>query len=397
MNILTISTLYDKGGAAYIAKTLHSGFMEAGHNAKYLVGYGKHGFKKEINDPTIIYANYYLSIFPHLNFLTHKVVGKDFFSPISSQIIDLIKWADVIICHTLHSYFTNFETLFSIFNRYTSDKKIIMVAHDSWHYTGRCAFIFDCNLWEKGCENCPHHEYYPPSILSIAQKEITIKTNQIKSIPNLYFVSPANWICEDLKKIYPEKPICLIRNGIETEPYHNFNQSIRNKQEIHLCVSSLSLSQEGKVNLKLVEESLDKGIKIHFIGKDNPFKNHKNAINHGYITDRKKYLDILFNSNGYLFTSTIDIYPTVLIDALCAGNFIFYTPSKGSDELMNNENDWPGLCIHSSEELYNAISNSSFIEFNSNPEKIAEVRQKALVFFDKKRMVSDYIDFITNK
>lgn len=394
MNILTISTLFDRGGAAYIGRTLHYGLSDAGYQTKYLVGYGARGFKQKNSDPDIIYADYNFPLTPHANFILHRSLGKDFFSPSTKQIHDLVDWSDVIICHTIHSHFLNFETLGNILKKFGAKKKVIMVAHDSWHYTGRCAFRFDCSLWQSGCISCPNQGFYPASLFSITKSERVKKIATMKSIPNLTFVSPAKWICDDLKATYPNIPVKLIRNGIETEPYKNFSRTVQKSEEIQLCVSSLSLSQKGKVDLDLVKKALDAGIKIHFIGKDNPFTDHENSISHGYITDKTEYLSVLFQTDGYLFSSSIDIYPTVLVDALCAGSYIFYTPSSGAFELMKSENKWSGTMIQSVDDLVDAIRSDDFLEFKSEVNKIEMERKRALAFFHKNRMVNDYISLL---
>jgi putative colanic acid biosynthesis glycosyltransferase len=391
MNVLTISTLQNKGGAAYIAKTLHKGFEEHNINTKYLVGYGKRGFKEKNVDEKVFYADYTLPIIPHLNLLTHSVFGKDIFSPQKEQIENLINWSDVIICHTLHSYFINFEFLFDLFQKYGGEKKVIFVGHDSWHYTGRCAFIYDCELWKTGCQKCPNTQFYPPTKFSISKSERAKKISKISNIPNLTFVSPAKWICNDLKEVYPHVEVEVIRNAIDINPFKKITRNYSKANEIEVCVSSVDLSQEGKVDLKLVENLLNLGVTIHFIGKNNPFSNHPNAVNHGYISNREDYIEILKNVDCYLFSSTIDIYPTVLVDALCAGNFIFYTKSKGSLEIMEAENSWLAEPVVSAEEIVNILKSKKFKLIIMDKVLRETKRKEALTFYNKNRMVKEYI------
>ncbi|WP_367757272.1 hypothetical protein [Flavobacterium sp. WC2430] len=396
MNILTISTLYNKGGAAYIAKTLHSGLKEEGFNSKYLVGYGKRGLKENLIDKDFIFSRYIFPIIPHINLFFHKIIGKDLFSPLKKQLTKQIQSADVVICHTLHSYFINFDFLFKIFREEGKNKKIIMVAHDSWHYTGRCAFIYDCDIWKKGCEKCPNLNYYPSSLFSIAANERKNKINALSCIPNLIFVSPAQWICNDLKVVYPNHTIKVIRNAIETSPFENITRNYQIRNTIQICVSAVDLSQPGKIDLVLIESLLSSGVQIHFIGKNNPFKEHGNAIDHGYVSDREKYIDILTKVDCYLFSSSIDIYPTVLVDALCVGNFVFYTKSKGALEIMEAENSWLGKRIQNSLEIVDALSSGNFIDIIKNEDLREVKRNSALSFYNKTRMVEEYTKLFNN-
>lgn len=394
VNILTISVRQDEGGAAYIAKTLHDGFSSEDINTKFLVGYGKKGFseRNEFND--IEYSNYVIPFSPHINFLVHSFIGKDILSPKKKQLVGLFKWSDVIICHILHSYFFNFSMFFKVLAENADQKKVIFVAHDSWFYTGRCAIIHECDNWKNGCLNCPHKEYYPRSLFSITNSQFNSKISLINNIPNLIFVSPTKWIHDNLKTIYPDIPVKIISNGIDTKPYQN-NVRIKN-ENIEFCVSAANLSQKGKINYELINDLLDCGYKVHFIGHNNPFEKHPNAITHGYISNKVKYLKILKRAFIYLFTSSIDNYPTVLIDAICAGNYIFYTKSKGADEIMLTDEAWKGSCISCANDIINIIQNRDFHLYLSNIELQSVNREKALAFFDKKRMIKDYIDLITN-
>ena len=186
MRILTLSTLYNKGGAAYIAKTLNDGFIKSNHQAKYLIGYGSNGVAQKQNNPNLIYAKYDGLIYPHLNFLSHQLIGKDLFSPQKSQLIELLDWSEVLICHTLHSHFLNFDVFFNLLIENYSGKKVIFVAHDSWHYTGRCAFIYECEGWKSSCQNCKHTNFYPSSVFSITEREWSKKIKLIAKIDNRF-------------------------------------------------------------------------------------------------------------------------------------------------------------------------------------------------------------------
>lgn len=395
MNVLTISVLQDEGGAAYIAKTLHDGFSSENFlNTKFLVGYGNKGLSEKNVFNDIEYSKYTIPFSPHINFLVHNFIGKDILSPKEKQLVDLFKWSDVIICHILHSYYLNFSKFFKILAENVFHKKVIFVAHDSWYYTGRCAIIYECDNWRNGCVNCPHKGYYPKSLFSITSSQFNLKVNLINQIPNLIFISPTKWIRNNLRTIYPEIPVKIIPNGIDIDPYI-INPRIKN-ETIEFCVSAANLSQKGKIDYELIKDLLDCGYKVHFVGHNNPFEKHPNAITYGYISNKVDYLKILNSAFIYLFTSSIDNYPTVLIDAICAGNYIFYTKSNGADEIMLTDEAWKGSCISSANDIIQIIQSRDFELYFSNKELQSVNREKALAFFDKKRMIKEYIDLITN-
>ncbi|MDH4460403.1 MAG: hypothetical protein QE277_03205 [Flectobacillus sp.] len=394
-NILTISTLYNKGGAAYIARQLHEGFKERGFSSHYLYGYDKKGLPSKHHQLDVESLNSSFTFIPHLNYISHKLLGKDYFSPNTSILEDRLVWADVVICHTLHSHLINFQLFFTLLTKYAPTKKIIFVAHDSWFYTGRCAFKFSCEDWLSGCLECSYKKYYPSTLLSNSKLEFERKKSAIAKIPNLFFVTPAKWIQADLEKVFSNK-VFLVRNGIDTSYYENILR--KNEKKIGskpvFCVSCVDLLQEGKVDLVLVEELLKLGFTVNLIGKNNPFKNYPNAISHGYISEKNKYLKVLSDSDCYLFSSTIDIYPTVLIDAICSGCFIFYTDSQGAIEIMESGNSWLGIQISNATDIINYTRSTEFASFCDDLALRTDIVQKARTFFSRDRMIQEYINIL---
>ena len=389
MNILTISTLYNKGGAAYIAKTIHEGLLDNGFNATYLAGYHDSKSDKINYSSDVKFSSRKKGLVTIANFFSHKIIGKDLFSPFNNVLTELVKEHDVIICHTLHSHWISYEYLFNILKKYSFNKKIFFVAHDSWHYTGRCAFINDCNDWQQGCIKCEHKDYYPSTFFSISKIEFQKKINLINSIFNLEFISPAMWICQDLKRVYPNTKVSLVRNGIDTSIYNNITVKKATKN-LEFCVSCVDFSQKGKVDINLIKKILDLGFKIHFIGKNSPFLDYSNAVNYGYVSNKDKYLEILSSIDCYLFTSEIDIYPTVLVEAICAGNLILYTKSKGSYEVMQSENEWPGYEISDVESFNLLIKSNKFNKMLDNLALRKIIKSNACKFYSMDNLAENY-------
>jgi glycosyltransferase involved in cell wall biosynthesis len=39
--------------------------------------------------------------------------------------------------------------------------RLVYTLHDSWAFTGHCAYFLECNRWRQGCGSCPHLDIYP--------------------------------------------------------------------------------------------------------------------------------------------------------------------------------------------------------------------------------------------
>jgi len=394
MNVLTISARKNKGGASYIAGLIHSYLEGIGIVSKYFVGYGRLGFSYEAENKHVINAKFWLKFSPVINWVFHMIFSRDIISPREKQLVELVKESDVIICHILHSYFIDYKYLIDIVNSYNQNCKVILVNHDSWLYTGRCAIIETCNEWKNKCENCNHLSNYPRGLIRNNRHLFNRKVKAVNSLRNVMFVSPTNWIKNDLKQVYPGIKTELIRNGINTEIFSTFGVKKIKGNDIKFCVSAYDLSQHGKINYDLTKQILELGYEIHFIGHNCPFVKYNNAIIHGYVSNKDVFVDILSQVDCYLFTSNIDNYPTVLIEAVCASNYIFYTPSKGADEIMNGENKWLGSVIQTIQEFKNTINSETFKNTIINYPKRLELKNKALDYYNMQNMLSKYHELI---
>ena len=142
--------------------------------------------------------------------------------------------------------------------------------------------------------------------------------------------------------------------------------------------------------MMLIKQILDLGFKIHFIGKNSPFSDYTNAINYDYVSNKDKYLEILSSIDCYLFTSQIDVYPTVLVDAICAGALVLYTKSKGSYEIMKSENEWLGYEISDIESFKSVIKSDKFKKDLINLTLRGGMQSQACEFYSIDNLVNNY-------
>lgn len=378
MRILNISTLHGHGGAAKIADTIHKGFLHRGLDSVYLAGYGV-----ENKDRKIYAVNRKYSAVVGGNLITHTLLGIDLFESRNKVIEKWLGWADVVIVHNIHSHWISYKHFFRYLNEF-SHLKVIFVAHDSWHYTGRCAFINNCSNWQKECVNCKFKGNYPKAIFSNEHLEYKKKVDLI-SASDVIFVSPARWIAADLRIVYPNKTIKVIRNAIDFEEYQ---APVSRSSIVNLLVSSVDISQKGKHDQKLIKDLLDSGIHISFVGKNNPFKGHPNANDYGYISDPNVYTKLLNEHDFYLFTSSVDIYPTVIVEALLNGLSVLATRSKGILEFTEEfEED-----IHLIDSLEQTLSflRKSREHFLDKE----QIRNKAKQVFNVNKMIEEYLEIL---
>ncbi|MBL0192360.1 MAG: hypothetical protein IPQ18_13700 [Saprospiraceae bacterium] len=183
---------------------------------------------------------------------------------------------------------------------------------------------------------------------------------------------------------YPQKSVYTINNGIDTTSYSNL--SIRHQKKIeaikYLFVTN-DFKEDVKVDLVFLEKLINTGVEVHLIGANSPFEEN-NVHNYGYLSDKNKYLSILNNTDVMLFFSTIDNYPTVIIEGLCAGLHIAGYRSKGIEEVTNNF--CKNVTFFSSYETFCKID----IVSKLTTEKIT-TSEEAIKYFSAKKMIKSYL------
>ena len=168
MNILTISDRFNRGGAAVISKKIHEyATKKKEFETVFLYGWDDKGFPNSSYPKNITSASYLFG--PHINAVSSRIFGKNYFPSKRKKLEKFIGWSDIIHIHNVHTYGFDYEQLFALIIK--SKKKVIITAHDDWYYTGRCAIRKDCEIWNEGCNKCPHLDYYHPTIFDNASKE----------------------------------------------------------------------------------------------------------------------------------------------------------------------------------------------------------------------------------
>lgn len=376
-NILTISTKINRGGAGKIAYNIHSTLS----NGNFLYAYDKNGLSLSRNGANLIKGSNLLT--PFLNYISFSVFGRDLFGMNTHQLERLVQNSEIIHLHVLHSYGFNYKQLFALIIKY--NKLVVVTAHDSWYYSGRCAIRHECYEWQNMCIKCEHLNYYPVSILDNAHNEFVMKTELINKVSNLIFVSPSKWLLNDIKHVYPSKTVLHIPNGIDTSLFKDRKYTIHDTI-IHLVFIVNDFKDKDKVDVEFMNNLLTlNNIHLHLIGQNCSFVS-KNSTCYGYIT-KEEIIDVLSMSDIFLFFSKIDNYPTVILEALCAGIHVASTKSKGAEEILS---EFEYTEINNTKDFIDRLNSHTFIE-RIKMEKLKKLqRNKAIKIFSDKLMLSSY-------
>jgi glycosyltransferase involved in cell wall biosynthesis len=123
--------------------------------------------------------------------------------------------ADLVHFHGMHSGTFSYLAL----PRLAVSRPCVLSLHDTWAFTGHCAYSQECERWKTGCGDCPHPEAFPGVVRDATHLEWRAKTRAfLKSGTRL--VSKSGWTTR-LARVSALRhlPLTEIPYGVDTGTY----------------------------------------------------------------------------------------------------------------------------------------------------------------------------------
>jgi glycosyltransferase involved in cell wall biosynthesis len=213
MKILQInfSDFASGGGGAIAMYRLYLGLKRAGVDCKILSGL------KTLDSADSLEIPRSRRLESGIRRLTAKIGLNDIHCLSSFKIREISSYidADILNFHVIHSGFFSYLAIPSL----TETKPAVFTLHDTWSFTGHCAYSYDCDRWKTGCGKCPYPETYPAIQRDNTHLEWTLK-HWVYERSNLAIVTPSRWLAEQAhQSMLSRFPIRHIPNGVETDLY----------------------------------------------------------------------------------------------------------------------------------------------------------------------------------
>lgn len=338
MNILHINTRYiGGGGAASIANLLHNEInKQKGMKSRFLYGRG------EGDDHNTVKIA--LEFESYISASATRILGQSLNRKLTEKIKKEIDNADIVHIHNLHGYYINYEGLINYIIE--KDKKVILTLHDTWAFTGRCAFTFGCEKWKSGCGNCKNLSIYPTTKrdlsdkLWIKKRNIFTRLNKEKTL----FVTPSEWLKELVKESFlKEYTVEVINNGVEKSDFLEVDKSILKKEfnlpldkKIVLFVAADPNDERKGVKYVLdILDKVDDEIVFVSMGKRMDISNDR-LIQLGYISNRKDIYKVYRTSDVFVIPSLDDNFPTTVLEAFANAIPVIGFDTGGVREQLQN-------------------------------------------------------------
>jgi glycosyltransferase involved in cell wall biosynthesis len=222
MRIIFVNSQDLGGGAAVFMRQLAGGLRARGHDVTLLVGikktdlpwvreipvFGSGGSVEKIlrfvfrkfgrGRMTEVRSRYLARRLLHLRewrgAMARRRGFEDFRLPGTRRIMaELGAEADIIHLNNLH-YFVG-PTHFDVhaLRQVGRQTRIVYTLHDTWAFTGHCAYFFSCQRWQEQCGSCPHLDVYPALRRDESAANLRTKATLYREI-GLTLTTPSQWL-----------------------------------------------------------------------------------------------------------------------------------------------------------------------------------------------------------
>jgi len=341
-----------EGGAFNFIINLQGELEDYNVESVMLYGYGKKGFRdsraKKFQASNL--TPFWVAI---INYLSHKLIGKEILSPgyfMKSRLHKSIEKVDLIHFNIIHSFSWHYKWLLG--SILESKKPVVWTMHDQWVYTGRCAMPGECVGWKTGCNPCQDLAAYPSSKIDLITAKSFMKKKSFlihfSLQPQVRIVSCALWLSKNLESLGFGN-VQTIHNGIDVGFYRQ--RRLESTESSFLFVSRyLDYRLKGNETL-LTQLSEELGNKLTIVG-DLPSERIKKtkAKLIPFTSDKSKFRDLLLHHKNLVFLSSVDVYSLLALEALASGMRILGLRSDNLIELQKFPNvyvfDSPMELIH---------------------------------------------------
>ena len=346
MRILIVNTVYERGGAAGIAQTLHRG-LSCLDGWESLFAYGRGPEAKE--PETVRFA---LQPEVYLHVVLTRLTGLQGYGTWLStkRLIRLIQeWKpDVIHFHNIHGYYLNLSIAKAV------DKlgiPVVWTLHDAWPLSGRCAHFLDCERWKTGCGECPYPREYPKTYFDSSAWMWPRKRKLLGEVWKPVIVTPSRWLANLVAEVCSRRlRIEVIPSGIDTNLFRPVNR-LQARKELGLPENrKIVLFAAAKPSVRL------KGIMYFFEALKYVQANTWMALAVGGAVDFSKWVPqgvevrqlgyvkraedmakVYSAADLYCITSLADNFPTTVLESMACGTPVVGSAVGGIPEQVTEE------------------------------------------------------------
>lgn len=241
---------------------------------------------------------------------------------------------DIIHLHNIHGYYLHYPTLFEWLRQ--SGIPTLWSLHDSWAYTGHCAFSIEgdpCDRWTTHCHHCPKLRSYPRAFCDNSHENYDLKRQFFTSVPNLHLLPVSEWLSAEISRSFlADLPRSVIKIDVDLSTFHPCAQA---KPQRILGVANVWTDLKGLKFFRSLRSTLPDDIEIRLIGTIRGKKPDGITVV-GPISDPTLLAREYSQATIYVNPSTAESYSMTNREALACGTPIITLNSGGSTEDLDS-------------------------------------------------------------
>ena len=433
MNILTINTEAQGGGASRIAFSLFEHYLQEGHTSSMYTGIRDH------DDPKIEVVNndqrrnFSYQLFDWLlRFSLRKRI------PIVPRVFSILKAysepmrmffirsgredfcfpatrdlphscsIDPDLIHA-HNLFGNFFDLRQL-PRISNALPVIWTLHDMWAFTGHCSYAKGCNRWQQGCGKCPDLTL-PPSIAADATSDNLKAKAAIYGNSKIYIATPSKWLMNLANEsiLAPAiKESRVIHNGVEQDVFRPGDRDVV-REQLNIPASTITLLYAASgaqsnpykdyETIKaafpiIIERNPGKEFLFLCVGERNPVPDKSGLPIRvlPWVSNRADLAKYYQAADLFLHAANMENFPTTILEALSCGLPCVATDVGGISEQVESGVNGCLVKPNDPEEMAEGVQ-----RVLNCPQGIAQMSRDAAGsargLYSRERMGNDYLNW----
>jgi glycosyltransferase involved in cell wall biosynthesis len=390
MKVALVNNQLQLGGAETVMHQLHNGLIQQGHESRLHVAEGK-------TYPPGVAPLYprLLSRLDHsrLHSLTNRFFPR--FAWTDRSFRSLAEGdADVVSLHNFHGNYASIESLAHVAAR----KKLVWTFHALWGVTGGCDHPRDCQRYQAQCGACPQIGQWAVGPVDHTAQQLQEKLDRLSGLP-LHIVAPSRWLADIVRASQVGRGwnVHYIPNGVDPAQFSAPVERSTDRVTILVVNRDFSNGQKGygmvRHALSMIEPA---GNRVVLAGQNSApaaadLSRRFECRDAGYVRDRDALARLFAEADIFLFASSAENFPSVILEAMASECCVVATPTGGVVEQIEHARS--GLLATAiagealGETLLTALGDTGLRR------KLGQAaRDRVLAHFTEARMVRSYLD-----
>lgn len=249
---------------------------------------------------------------------------------------------DVINIHNLHATGCGLEILAAI----PENIPVIWTLHDMWSFTGRCAYNYDCDKFNKGCDSlCPTPANYPALDPGKIERAWNVKRAFIGRSATTLAVAPSKWLEKGAEiGIWGKGRVFHIPYGIDLNTYRPHSRAAARemlgigKDEFVMLAAATNFNEQrkGGALLRDMAEQLPIAGKLIAMGNSDMVGRlgELDFSSTGFLSDEISRILHYCAADILVHPALVDNLPNVVVEALACGLPVVALPIGGLPDMV---------------------------------------------------------------